>query len=181
MSVDTYEDIILRDISETLYKHRNHDPAKLAKLVSVAFGSAIGPGKSHEEKRRLALARGSLMQQELKEAEGGSLSSEEAARLLGISKTAILKRLDKGKLLAWREERLKAARFPVWQFDSDGKLLPGLREVLECFENQSHLDDWAKVLFFLQNKSRLGDKRPLDLLRDGDLSAVLREAEAYAE
>jgi len=58
----------------------------------------------------------------LMEAEGGSLAAEEAAGVLGMSKVAVLKRYQNGKLLAWREERQKAVRFPRWQFQS-GKVL----------------------------------------------------------
>jgi hypothetical protein len=57
------------------------------------------------------------------EAEGGSLSAEEAARELGIPKAAILARYRKGTLIGWNDERQDAARSPVWQF-KDGALHP---------------------------------------------------------
>ncbi len=41
-----------------------------------------------------------LAREELKQAEGGSHSAEEARVLLGISKAAVLKRFNKGHLLA---------------------------------------------------------------------------------
>jgi len=113
--------------------------------------------------------RGLAARQELAEAEGGSWSSDDVARLLRISKTAVLKRLAAGRLLAWREERLQAARFPRWQFDENGHVLNGLDEVLEILNQDERLDAWAKILFFLQNKPRLGGRRPLDLLREGKL------------
>src|SRR5207249_9660010 len=102
-------------------------------------------------------------------------------RLLGISKTAVLKRLEAGRLVAWREERLQAARFPRWQIDTHGQVLAGLEQVLEILNRDFRLDAWAKVLFFLQTKSSLGEKRPLDLLREGTLEPVLLAAEAYVE
>jgi hypothetical protein len=114
-------------------------------------------------------------------ADGGSWSSEEVARLLQISNTAVLKRLAAGRLLAWREERLQAARFPRWQFDDHGHVLAGLEEVLAILHQDSPLDAWGKVLFFLQEKPSLGDRRPLDLLRQGKLQEVRLAAQAYAE
>jgi hypothetical protein len=129
----------------------------------------------------VAVARGLEARQRLAEAEGGSLSSEQVARLLHISKTAVLKRLEAGRLLAWREERLRAARFPSWQFNDHGQVLAGLEAVLECLDQDASLDAWGKVLFFLQTKSGLGNKRPLDLLRAGNVKEACLAAQAYAE
>ena len=100
-------------------------------MLNVAFDLSIGAGESREDKLARAVVRGLEARQQLAEAEGGSLSSEEAARLLRISKTAVLKRLAAGRLLAWREERLQAARFPRWQFDEHGQVLAGLEDVLD--------------------------------------------------
>ncbi len=136
---------------------------------------------ARRDKVALALARGLEARQQLADAEGGSLSSEETARLLNISKTAVLKRLESGRLVAWREERLQAARFPRWQFDKNGQVLAGLEEVLEILNRDDRLDPWAKVLFFLQTRESLGGKRPLDLLREGKLKNVRPAAEAYVE
>ena len=94
----------------------------------------------NQDKLTLALARGLEARQQLAEAEGGSLSSEEAARLLGISKTAVLKRLEAGRLLA--------ARFPRWQFDDRGRVLVGLEEVLAILNQDERLDAWGQILFF---------------------------------
>lgn len=103
------------------------------------------------------------------------------ARLLQISKTAVLKRLAAGRLLAWREERLQAARFPRWQFDDHGHVLSGLEGVLEILNHDERLDAWGKILFFLQEKPSLGGRRPLDLLREGKLKEMILAAQAYAE
>ena len=77
-------------------------------------------------------------------------------------------------------ERPGAVRFPIWQF-SESRVLPGLQDVLEILNRDSRLDDWGKVLFFLHTSSRLGGRRPLDLLREKKLPEVLLAAEAYAE
>jgi hypothetical protein len=103
------------------------------------------------------------------------------ARLLQISKTAVLKRLAGGRLLAWREERLQAARFPRWQFDAHGQVVGGLEEALAILNQDERLDAWGKILFFLQEKPGLGGRRPLDLLREGRQKDVCLAARAYAE
>jgi excisionase family DNA binding protein len=116
------------------------------------------------------MARGLEARQQLAEVEGGSLSSDEVASLLGISKTAVLRRLEAGRLVAWREGCLQAARFPFWQFDRHGRVLAGLETVLKTLNHAQRLDAWGKVLFFLQGS--LGNKRPLDLLREGRLATL---------
>lgn len=92
-----------------------------------------------------------------------------------------MKRLEAGRLVAWREERLQAARFPRWQFDSHGRVLAGLCEVLEYLNQDEGLDAWGKILFFLQSRSSLENERPLDLLRRGKVKEVCLAAQAYAE
>ena len=169
------------EFTGVIRKHRDEDPATLARLLNVAFDLSLGPRETREVKLARATIRGLEARQQLAEAEGGSLSSEVASRLLRISKTAVLKRLDAGRLLAWREERLQAARFPRWQFDEHGQVLAGLEEVLTILNQDERLDAWAKILFFLQEKSGLGGRRPLDLLREGKLKEVCLAAQAYAE
>ncbi len=118
------------ELTGVIRKHRHEDPTTLARLMNVAFGISLGGRDSRPDKLARAHLRGLEARQQLAEAEGGSLSSDEAARLLQMSKTAVLKRLDAGRLLAWRQERLQAARFPRWQFDQRGRVLAGLEEVL---------------------------------------------------
>jgi hypothetical protein len=126
-----------------------------------------------------AVERGAAVRQRLTEAEGGSLAAEEAAKTLGMSKVAVLKRYQKGKLLAWREERQHAVRFPRWQFH-EGKVLEGLEKVLARLNSTCRLDDFGRLLFFLSDSRFLGGKRPLDCLREGELHKVLQAAEGYA-
>ncbi len=177
MKLPTDEQAIVDEFTGVIRRHPDQGPIALVRF----FGLSIIGGESREHKLARALTRGLEARKQLEEAEGGSLSSEETARWLGISKTAVLKRLDAGRLLAWREERLQAARFPRWQFDDHGQVLAGLPKVLECLNRNERLDAWAKILFFLQTKSSLGAKRPLDLLREGKLKEVCLAAQAYAE
>jgi excisionase family DNA binding protein len=181
MKLPAKEQAVVDEFAGVIRKHRDEDPATLARLLRVAFDLSLRTRESRGDKLARASVRGIEARQQLAEAEGGSLSSEEAARLLGISKTAVLKRLDAGRLLAWREERLQAARFPRWQFDEHGQALAGLEEVLEILNQDERLDAWGKILFFLRDKSSLDGRRPLDLLRKRRLKEVCLAAAAYAE
>ena len=181
VKLSSNEQTMLDEFAGVIRKHRDEDPATLARLLNVAFDLSLGARESREDKLARASVRGIGVRQQLAEAEGGSLSSEDAARLLRISKTAILKRLEAGRLLAWREERLKAARFPRWQFDEHGQVLAGLEEVLTILNQDECLDAWGKILFFMAEKISLDGRRPLDLLRAGKLKQICLAAHAYVE
>lgn len=181
LKLPSNEQAMVDEFSGVIRRHRDENPTTVARSMNVAFGLSIAGHGSREDKLARAYVRGLEARQELAEAEGGSLSSDEAARLLRISKTAVLKRLDVGRLLAWREERLQAARFPAWQFNEHGHVLAGLQEVLDILNEDERLDAWGKILFFLQETSSLDGRRPLDLMRSGCVKEVCVAAHAYAE
>ena len=152
---------------------------QMAELLGLALVQYF-PGKQKRNKLGNALARGLSVREEMANDEGGSVSSGEAAHRLGISKQAAINQYHAGKLLAWKSEKQGALLFPVWQF-ADGGRLPGLPEVLEKLHASQMLDDWGKIGFFLQTSARLGQRRPLDLLRDGKKDLVMQAAAAYVE
>ena len=175
------EQAVVDEVATVIRRHRDQTPAALVRLVGLAVELALAPGQSREDKLARAHRRGLSARQQLAEAEGGNGSSDDVARLLQISKTAVLKRLAAGRLLAWREERLRAARFPRWQFNAHGQVLDGLEAVLGILNQDERLDAWAKILFFLQEKPSLNGRRPLDLLREGKLKEASLAAQAYGE
>ncbi|MGA2555153.1 MAG: hypothetical protein ABSG04_02650 [Verrucomicrobiota bacterium] len=152
-------------------------PQNLIRLTEIAFCQEF-PVAAADNRLVHAMARGITVRRKLMEAQGGSLSAEEAGRELGISKAAILKRYHKGRIMGWREERQNAVRFPVWQF-KDHKVLEGLEEVLQVLNAASRLDDFGRMLFFLSDLGFLGKKRPVDCLRAGKVNKVLQAARGY--
>jgi hypothetical protein len=135
-------------------------------------------GATRDEKLAQALARGVPVRQEM--AEGGSMSAEESARFLGLSKQAVLAQYHAGKILGFRTEKQGAIRFPVWQF-AEGRRLTGLADVLQRLNAAEILDDWAKMGFFLQAHRLSKGRRPLDYLREGKIEEILRIADAFVE
>jgi excisionase family DNA binding protein len=158
-------------------KSAHFSPSRLAELAGVAFEITF-TGATTEEKLANALARGLAVREKMAAEEGGSLSTDEAARYLGFSKQSVLNLYHAGKLLAWRTEKQGALRFPGWQF-AEHRRLPGLEQVLAKLNQAQILDDWAKIGFFLQTHGLLDDRRPLDLLRENALEPVLKVADAY--
>jgi hypothetical protein len=154
-------------------------PVQLAQLAGIAFQMTFA-GTRREDKLANALARGLSVRQKMATEEGGSMSAEEAARQLGMTKQSVLNLYHAGKVLAWRTEKQGSLRFPVWQFDGDRRL-SGLDEVMAQLSKAVMLDDWAKIGFFLQTHERLGGRRPLDLLRENKLADVLHAARAHGE
>jgi hypothetical protein len=165
----------------TLFKAKsvNFSPSRLAELTGVAFEITFR-GTRREEKLANAMARGLSVKEEMVEEEGGSMSAEETARLIGFTKQSVLNMYHAGALLAWRTEKQGALRFPAWQFLEHSRL-PGLVEVLGKLNRDEVLDDWGKIGFFLQPRDILGGQRPLDLLRENTLEPVLKAAEAYVQ
>jgi len=171
---------IVDGFQEVLEKGRKRaDPARLAQLATIAFSMTFSSVKK-ENRLANALARGLSARQQLMEEEGGSLSADDAAREIGLSKTAILNRFHSSRMVGWREERQNAVRFPLWQFH-EHKVMPGIEETLEVLTQGDRIDDWGQVLFFLQKNLRLNGRRPLDYLRENKLAPVLLAAQAYVE
>ncbi|RMH19668.1 MAG: hypothetical protein D6696_10000 [Acidobacteria bacterium] len=132
----------------------------------------------HAEDRPLLLAqlRGQQARLALLELEGGTVPATRVAEILGISRQAVNKRRQAGKLLALPLGRHGFA-YPVWQLAASG-VLPGLEAVLERLRDH---DPWMQARFFLRPNPRLGGATPLAVLRRGDVEAVLEAAAAYGE
>jgi len=133
---------------------------------------AATKSKELDTDRRLAaaLARGRRIRKRLRAAEGGSISLAEAAARLRISAGTVLRWYHGGKIIGWKER--EKVRFPVWQFIG-GNVLPGLAEVLALADKGWELiGDDGRMVFLLSHSRVLNGRRPLDLLRQGDVESV---------
>jgi hypothetical protein len=57
-------------------------------------------------------------------------------------------------------------------------VIPGLEEVLSALSGH---DAWMQNVFFLSPSSRLNDRRPLDVLREGTFEPVIEAARIFLE
>jgi hypothetical protein len=122
-----------------------------------------------------AILRGNARKRELLSAEGGAISAVELSTLLGITPQAIGKRRDRDQIF-W----LPAGEgyvYPLFQLQDD-VLLAGVPAVLKAFRDDN---PWFRVSFMLSGDRRLGGERPIDVLRKGDVQAVVRAVEGYGE
>jgi hypothetical protein len=67
--------------------------------------------------------------------------------------------------------------FPAWQFTDHGTI-PGLERVLLALTDH---DEWMQNVFFINPNTRLSGRRPLDLLREGEIQEVLDAAREFGQ
>jgi len=123
-----------------------------------------------------AKLRGLQLKQQLMQAEGGCLSSAEAAQILGISRQAVDKRRQ-GKLIGIAQGK-GSYLYPAWQFTESGSTIVGLETVLAQLQS---FDPWMQLAFMLDPNERLGQQTPLALLRKGEIAQAVEAAWALAE
>lgn len=123
-----------------------------------------------------AKLRGLMVKQQLLEAEGGCLSSPQAAAMLGISRQAIDKRRRNGKIIGLPTGKNRFV-YPVWQFTT-GDTLQGLETALQ---HLSVKDPWMQTAFMLNGNLRLNGMSPLEALRQGKVKEVVAAAQMYGE
>lgn len=107
-----------------------------------------------------------------------SLTAPQVAEVLGVSRQTPLNRVKDSTLLAVLDRG--AYRFPVWQFDPQGEdgVLAGLPDALEALEPQQ---PFAKLVWLRRVNPTLGDREPVELLRDREIDPVIGAAHAAAE
>lgn len=120
--------------------------------------------------------RGLKRKQQMLEAAGGALTSEQVSEVLGISRQAVDKRRASNQLLGLTQGK-RGYSYPSFQFE-DGRTIIGLEEVLGELRD---LDPWMQMVFFTSPNDRLEGKTPLELLRQELVSEVKAAASGYGE
>jgi len=110
------------------------------------------------------------------EQNGGVFKTEEVAEYLGITPQAVNKRRALRQLVGLTF-RKRGYVFPAWQFTDRGTA-PGLEQVLLALADH---DEWMQNVFFINPNTRLGGRRPLDLLREGEIPEVLDAAREFGQ
>ena len=109
-------------------------------------------------------------------AEGGTISADEAATSLSLTRQGVDRRRRAGRLLALTVGR-RGYRYPVWQFADHG-MLPGIEETLVALNS---FGEWSRMSWFINPTVDLGGRFPLSLLREGRVELVVRAAHRYGE
>lgn len=123
-----------------------------------------------------ARLRGLRERRRLLDAEGGTLSADEVANHLNITRQAVNKRRQQRALVG-----LDAGRhgylYPAWQFAREGTIV-GLEAVLDALNKH---DPWMQHIFMVSRNTRLNDRTPVEGLHEDRLEDVLKAARAFAE
>lgn len=153
------------------------EDSNLSVLVAALLQPSSGQlPATDDDPLRAARLRGIEARDELLKAEGGPLKGEEVAKLLGCTRQSVDDRRREGKLLAVELGR-RGFLYPFWQF-ADVGLLAGMDRILPLLKDFPPL---AQMRFFLSGNHQLGGKRPLDLLRQGEIDAVEQAAASFGE
>jgi hypothetical protein len=120
--------------------------------------------------RAKAILKGiEIAQSDLRES-GGAFAQEQVTRLLqGIAAEELEREVRAGALLTVRGPQGEL-RFTAIQFNDDGAVVDGLSAVQRALPTKSGF----AVLSFLTNRdARIENRRPIDLLRSGEVALVI--------
>ncbi|MBZ5761960.1 hypothetical protein LAV83_21600 [Rhizobium sp. VS19-DRK62.2] len=128
--------------------------------------------------RSKAILQGVRISQSDLKAAGGAYDLEEVQVLLnGITRQAVDKRVQEGSLLAVPGPSNRR-RYPTLQFDRSGVLIDGLKEVQAVLPVES---PWGVLNFLAREDDRLSRRRPIDVLREGNIALVVDAARRFGE
>ncbi len=148
----------------------------VSQIVSTPSGPPT-PGSSSGLGTFDPYAAGERLVEELKATEGGAWTGQELQKRFKLTPATLHRRRKEHRIIYFRDGR-HDFHYPIWQFTPGGAMLPGIQEVLAKFQSR---DEWRVMRYFLGKRAELGDRRPLDLLRDGEREKVLAHAKIHAE
>jgi hypothetical protein len=135
--------------------------------------SAVDDSAFEPSSRAKALLRGvQIAQSDLKES-GGAYDLEQVRVLMnGISRQMVDRKVREGSLLAVPGPSNRRA-YPTVQFTSDGTVVPGLKAMQDALPTDN---PWAVLNFLVRPDPRLNGRKPIDLLKAGEIDLVVDAA-----
>lgn len=167
----------IEKVQEAIETYRPKGTSLQTFLLEVVEQARPEPAHNQEEQKakNWVLASGILARKELEQAEGGSVSSEEVAELLGLKhRPSVAYKRKARELVAWRLT-IGKWRYPRWQFSANG-ILPGIKDCLKALDTDN---GFGAMIFFLSPRHSLEGQRPLDLLREGKVKEAVAVAERH--
>lgn len=157
-------------ITEVVERAPQHTQVERKPLVDR---SAFEP----DARSRAMLEGVRIAQQDLRDA-GGAYDLDQVRTLLhGVSRQAIDKRVQDGSLLAVPGPSNRRS-YPTLQFNRGGTVVPGLKAVREALQTSN---SWAVLNFLSHPDARLGNRKPIELLKSGQIELVLEAARRHGE
>jgi len=151
--------------------------AERGKEASRFVGRPVEPWASWPAAKLRAYEKGLVDAGEMLAKTGGTLSLQQVAGRLGVSRQTVAKKVKRGELFTVPGPS-KRRCYPAIQFDSSGAIVPGLKDVISALPTANPYF----VLNFLASPNDLsGDRPPIELLAAGDLKPVIRAAKMFHE
>jgi hypothetical protein len=125
--------------------------------------------------RARAILRGKhVVEEDLKQS-GGAFELDQVQKLLnGISRQMVDRKVRDRSLLAVNGPSNRRV-YPTVQFNRDGSLVSGLKRVREALPTEN---PWVVLNFLVHPDVRLGGRKPIELLREGEVDLVVQAASA---
>ena len=128
--------------------------------------------------RARAVLRGrEIAVQDLKVSGGTYKLAEVQVLLNDVSRQRVDQMVKAGMLLVLPGPS-NSRRYPVVQFNADGTLVDGLKDVQDAMPTRN---PWAVLNFLIHADDRLQGVRPIELLRQGKIAAVVAAAACMAQ
>ena len=166
----------LMDLSETALSNAAEAPDNWHAMFRAMRNAEVLEQIQKSDPLARAFLDGLDAKARLIEQNGGVFKTEQVAEYLGITPQAVNKRRALRQLVGLTF-RKRGYVFPAWQFTDRGTV-PGLEQVLLALADH---DEWMQNVFFINPNTRLGGRRALDLLREGEIQEVLDAAREFGQ
>jgi hypothetical protein len=163
-------------LHEAALKDALKAPTELGTILHALESPEVAASVRDQDPLAMARLRGIQAKRRILTDDGGMLSAERAGEILTISRQAVEKRRKAGRLIGVSLGR-RGFGYPAWQFSERGTL-PRLEAVLDALKQH---DAWTKLVFFASENVATDGRKPLDVLRSGDVEKVLVAARTYGE
>jgi hypothetical protein len=141
--------------------------------TAAAHAAAINQKAFEPDARAQALLEGVRIAQEDLRKAGGAYDLEQVRTLMqGVSRQAVDKRVQEGSLLAVPGPSNRRS-YPTLQFKPDGTIVEGLKAVCAVLPTNN---PWTILNFLAQPDDRLQGRKPIDVLKAGDVELVVEAA-----
>jgi hypothetical protein len=172
----------------TVKKIRDRFKGNLRTVWKIHAGAFSAPSSKREtvinqaayepDARSLAILEGvRIAQEDLREA-GGAYDLDQVRTLMhGVSRQAIDKRVQEGSLLAVPGPSNRRS-YPTLQFNLDGTVVDGLKAVSEALPTRN---PWTVLNFLAQPDDRLSGRKPIDVLKEGNVNQVVEAAQRIGQ
>lgn len=171
-----FEATVLSEVHEAAIKDALKAPTEFETILHALELPEVAAAIRNQDPLALARLRGIEAKRRILTEDGGLLSAEKVGEILRISRQAVEKRRKAGRLIGVSLGR-RGFGYPAWQFSERGTL-PGLEVVLDTLKPH---DAWTKLVFFTSENAATGGKKPLEVLRSGDVEKVVAAARTYGE